>query len=716
MTTSNLSNLGKAAVWYCENGFDIIPIAEMGKEPFTQVVKHGLRDSFNNPDDARKVWTRWPNLNIAIVCGAVSGNLVVLDFDEDDEKDVHGFDTLSDWEDEYGELPRTVTAVTGRGGMHYLYRTDRPIHPSVNHDKGVDVRGDGSYIVAPPSIHPNGTAYRWNAGEAPWEIEVAEADDNVLAFIEDIQRNGGVAQVEPEYERFVLPDLIKRGERNDVLYRYGCSLRSRGQSDEAIRALLRTTNTERCIPPFDDAEVLKIVRQVCKKGPGHDGQGTFIGETGGLGKFGGASGVIELATTGNGRVLQTTANMIVAIKGDERISGRFWYDSIAFTRMVTCPLPWDARIGERPITDEDYTGLTAYLERSYGLTSKDRIIDACQFVCKENERNPIVEWLDSLTWDGETRAGTMASYALGAKNNEYNREVERLFMLGAVSRAYEPGCKFDYMPVLVGPQGIGKSKYVSLLAHVPAWYDDNFNTIDGDAAIEKLRGLWIAEMAELLATKKTREVEAIKAFVTSTKDVIRPKYARETVQRLRVCVFIGTTNDHDFLTDSTGNRRFLPVECNATECNEWLFSDEAESHVEQMWAEIVHLYKERHPPLLLSRDLEQEAKALQDAHTEERPVVAMAQKVADELWQTKSAEAYAGGVDERLCAREVFLLLPDDIQHGGFNQLVRKDIATALDMSERWERMSGKHRTRDYGCVKCWAPIRDSCDLLPMLP
>lgn len=706
METDSLSELGRAAVWYCEHGFNIIPVKPRGKEPFAKVVPNGLHDCFDNPEDARKLWTRWPNLNVAIVCGKVSGNLVVLDFDEDDEKDVHGFDTLAEWEDEHGELPRTATAITGRGGMHYLYRASRPVHPSVNRDKGVDVRGEGSYIVAPPSVHPNGSLYRWNAGEAPWEVEVAEADANVLAFVDDIQRNGGVDQDAPEYERFTLPEHIKRGARDDTLYRYGCSLRSRGYPDDAIKSMLREANAERCIPPMDDDEIQRIVRQVCKKGPGHDGQGTFVGETGGLGKFGGSSTSVRLSTNSQGRVLQTTDNMIVAISGDMGLFGRLWYDAVAFTRMVSCPLPWDARIGERPITDEDYTGMTAYLERRYGLTAKERIIDACLYVCKQNERNPITEWLDSLVWDGKRRIGTLVTATLGAEDNEYNREVERLFMLGAVSRAYEPGCKFDYMPVLVGSQGIGKSRYVSLLAHVPAWYDDNFNTIDGDGAVEKLRGLWIAEMAELLATKKAREIEAIKAFITSTKDVIRPKYARETVQRLRVCVFIGTTNDHDFLTDSTGNRRFLPVECNATECNPWLFGDEADAYVEQMWAEAVHLYKTEHPQLLLPRHLAPVAQALQEAHTEEHPVVAMAQKVAEELWTAKSAFAYAGTVDERVCTREIFLMLPDDVQRSGFNQLVRKDISTALDKSELWRRMDGKQRTRGYGLVNCWVPNR----------
>lgn len=706
MSDSNeLSELGRAAVWYCENGFGIIPIKPRGKIPQT---KAGLHDWFNNPDDARKLWTEHPDFNIAIVCGAPSGNLVVLDFDEDDAKGIHGFDTLSEWEDEVGELLPTATAITGRGGMHYLYRADKVYHPSVNRDLGVDVRGEGSYIVAPPSVHPNGHPYEWNAGDAPWERDVAKVDENVDAFIDHVQRNGGVSQDDEYGERFELPRRIKFGARNDTVYHYGCSLRSRGYSDDMIDIALHHVNVHNCIEPMDETELSGIIKQVCKRGPGHDGEGTFIGEDVGVGKPGasGASIIATLETNSKGAVKQTTSNMIVAMGMDASLSGHFWYDTMAYTRMVSCPVPWDQREGERPITDEDYVGLTAYLERSYGLTAKERIIDACQFVCRQNERNPVVEWLDSLEWDGEHRIGQLVIDTLGADDTAYNREVERLFMLGAVSRAYEPGSKFDYMPVLVGSQGIGKSRYVSLLAHIPAWYNDNFNTIDGDAAVEKLRGLWIAEMAELLATKKAREIEAIKAFITSSKDVIRPKYARETVQRLRVCVFIGTTNSHDFLTDATGNRRFLPVECNATSCNEWMFSDAAEAHIEQMWAEAVHVYKTEHPTLVLSAELRGEAQRLQEAHTEEHPVVTLASKVIADKLEEKSPLTYAGTAFERICVREVFLELPDDMQRGGLNKLVQADIITALDASDDWKRLSKRQRTPNFGVTTCWIPAR----------
>lgn len=286
LDTSELSELGKAAVWYCENGFSIIPIRKRDKRPFS---KNGLHDAFNNPEDAKKLWTMYPQLNIAIVCGKVSGKLIVLDFDEDDESGEHGSDTLADWEDEYGELPSTVTAITGRGGMHYLYRDTRLYHPSVNTDLGIDIRAEGSYIIAPPSIHPNGTKYSWNIGDAPWECAIAQVDDNVRRLIDYVQRNGGEDQDVIETTRFELPQRIKNGKRNDTLFRYGCSLRSRGESDLMIRIALEHANDHNCINQMDKDELDKLIKRVCKYGPGSDGEGTMIGAVSDIGAPGQSS-------------------------------------------------------------------------------------------------------------------------------------------------------------------------------------------------------------------------------------------------------------------------------------------------------------------------------------------------------------------------------------------------------------------------------------------
>lgn len=283
------STLREAAIWYCEHGFGIIPIAARGKRP---VSKNGLNDWFDNPQDADRLWTEHPDLNIGIVCGVPSHGLVVLDIDEDDEEDKHGLDTLNEWESVHGDLPKTATAITGRGGMHYLYRTNRTnLRPSTNAELHVDVRADGGYIVAPPSIHPNGNAYRWDAGCAPWECDVSDANGNVYDFLDHVQRNGGTSDDAPRTTLFHLPDTIKRGERDDTLFKYACSLRSRGERDDVIQAMVEKANRDRCERALPQTDIDRIVRQACKKGPGQDGTGTFADETPTIGKLGHQSSI-----------------------------------------------------------------------------------------------------------------------------------------------------------------------------------------------------------------------------------------------------------------------------------------------------------------------------------------------------------------------------------------------------------------------------------------
>ena len=264
-----LSELGRAAVWYCEHGFAIFPLKPRSKVPATV---HGMNDWFDDPESARELWGKFPDYNIGIVCGAPSHGLLVLDLDVSDEKD--GRKTLATWERSRGNLPETAMAITGGGGRHYLYRTSRTnIRPSANHDLGVDVRCDGSYIVAPPSVHPSGSLYEW--WESPKDTPVATADDSVMDFLDYVQRNGGHDEDKPVFTRFELPARIRKGERNDVLFRYGRSLRGQGYPDAIIESLLRDANNERCDESIPTGELMKLVESVCSVGPGHNGMGSF---------------------------------------------------------------------------------------------------------------------------------------------------------------------------------------------------------------------------------------------------------------------------------------------------------------------------------------------------------------------------------------------------------------------------------------------------------
>lgn len=276
--TDGLSELGEAAVAYAESGLAVFPIQPRGKRPN---VKHGVNDWTDDPEDVRAWWSAHPSDNIGIACGQPSGGLLVLDFDVDEEREKDGMATLSEWERVHGDLPETAVAITGGGGMHYLYRTDRTnIHPSVNQELGVDVRCDGSYIVAPPSVHPSGRRYEWQ--DPPDETPIATATGAVYDFLDHVQRNGGQDETRKDNGKFRLPDKIAKGARNPTLFKYASHLRSIGRSDEEILASVMGVNAMRCEPPMDSREVERICRSACRyeQGDGVDDDGDGVGKPG----------------------------------------------------------------------------------------------------------------------------------------------------------------------------------------------------------------------------------------------------------------------------------------------------------------------------------------------------------------------------------------------------------------------------------------------------
>ena len=598
--------LADAAIRYASMGWAVFPLRPRGKEPRT---KNGVKDACCDIEQVRAFWERFPDSNIGIAMGEPSGGLVAIDVDEDGESGKDGMAAVRAWERGHGELPETATALTGRGGTHMLYRM-RGVKNSVNADAAVDIRSTGGYIVAPPSIHPNGTPYAWEFD--PEDYPVAEADANVRAFVASVQ-----PKPRERGERLSAKDAPKKGGRNNTLYRMACSLQAQDWDDDAIVHAITTYNADKCEPPLPAHEVEKLLESALSLPKGRTSAVAVRGERDRGPDERDEGEVPALTMTEKGTPHQTIENCYRAIMRDARLEGRIYYDERAYTKMLAGPVPWDERAGDRPVSDADYCGLAAYLERWYWLTSKNKAIDALTLVAMKNRRNPVKEWLEGLEWDGTERVETLLSVFLGADPNEYNAAVIRTFMAGACARACEPGVKFDYMPVLHGPQGIGKSMFLRRLGTRSDWYCDNFNTLDGDAAAEKLRGMWVVELAELLATKRSRDVEGIKAFITSTVDTIRPKYARETEQRPRTCVFAGTTNSSTFLTDATGNRRFLPVACGVYEPAMSLFDEGAEAYFAQSWAEAYARWKGGEWGLVLDAERQSEAMAMQGAYTEE---------------------------------------------------------------------------------------------------
>lgn len=236
------------AVAYARRGWAVFALKPRSKEPATL---HGVKDATTDVEAIDEWWTEHPRCNIGIAMGSPSGGLMAIDIDVDEDAGKDGMATLRAWERAHGELPETSSAITGRGGVHMLYRMEG-VRNSVGGDCAVDVRGEGGYIVAPPSVHPNGNRYEWEYD--PEDYGVADADGNVRAFIESVRPKRGESA-----PKLHVPKRIGEGRRNDTLFRMACSMQSQEWPDEAIRAAIEAANRMQCEPPLPDDDVSKLL-------------------------------------------------------------------------------------------------------------------------------------------------------------------------------------------------------------------------------------------------------------------------------------------------------------------------------------------------------------------------------------------------------------------------------------------------------------------------
>ena len=275
------------------------------------------------------------------------------------------------------------------------------------------------------------------------------------------------------------------------------------------------------------------------------------------------------------------------------------------------------RNGEwREWTDTEESRMRSYFESTYSMYSQNKLSDALLIYFQNHKVNPLLEILDGLVWDGKPRVEQFLHDVMKVEDSEYTRECSRLIFAGGVHRAYRPGCKFDDMIVLIGGQGAGKSTIVRWLNIEDQFYQE-IKTIAGKEGIEAIRGVWIGEVAELMAMTRVKEAEAVKAYITSQKDSYRPPYQKNVQTIPRRCVFIGTTNNPQFLTDKTGNRRFYPVRCGADGYKLLDHEEEVREYIKQAWAEAVHRYKEGNLQPFARKEVLEQIRAAQEAAMED---------------------------------------------------------------------------------------------------
>lgn len=333
----------------------------------------------------------------------------------------------------------------------------------------------------------------------------------------------------------------------------------------------------------------------------------------------------QLEVDKKGGLQASVNNVVLILKNDAKLRGNFGFDDFYKRPRVYGDLPW-AKFSERSFdtwSDVDDSGLRWYLEKTYSIDYRSKITDAVNLAMNDNKRHPVREYLDSLSWDGEKRIDRLFVRLLGAADNDYTHAVTRKSLIGAVARIYRPGCKYDYMPVLVGPQGCGKSMTLSKLGG--PWFSDSLYTVQGKDAYEQLQGAWIIEMAEMAAIKKS-EIEQIKQFISKQVDTFRAAYAARTTSNPRQCVFFGTTNDDVFLKDVTGGRRFWPIDVVGSDLD--LDVELRPEIVDQIWAEAV-VYFKNGEKWRLDRESERLAREQQDLHTEKNDLAGMIEQYVD---------------------------------------------------------------------------------------
>ena len=298
---------------------------------------------------------------------------------------------------------------------------------------------------------------------------------------------------------------------------------------------------------------------------------------------------------------------------DSRFAGKIKFDEFSRQEYLMGEIPWESENCDRAWGSHDDAALYSIIQTDYGVKNRNDYFDAIKNVSMRNKFHPVRDILDGLEWDGSERIRSLLPDYLGVESTEYCYQVMRLWMLGAVARVYEPGCKFDYTMIFTGPQGLGKSTFLKMMSLNDSWFNDSLDSLDSDKAAQSLMGSWIVELAELKSLARTAGgVESVKRFLTAAQDKYRVPYERRADIFLRQCVFAGTTNKSDFLQDETGNRRFLIIQTGVNKPTKSLFVPEAVEDMKAAWAQAVRIWKTERPELLLPDSCRDEARRLQD--------------------------------------------------------------------------------------------------------
>jgi putative DNA primase/helicase len=288
-----------------------------------------------------------------------------------------------------------------------------------------------------------------------------------------------------------------------------------------------------------------------------------------------------------GAIKPIISNISTILHNDPRWAGVLAYCEFSYRLMKLKPPPFpSAESGEW--SDVDTYRLRIWMSQHYRFSAGDGdALGAAVVMARAHSFHPVRDYLDGLEWDGTHRLDHWLRMILGSRQDiDYLAVAGRKFMVGAVARIFRPGCKMDNVLIFEGEQGKRKSSAIGVL--FGAWYSDAPIVLGDKDAYQQIQGCWGVELAELDAFNKA-ESTAAKSFFSQVRDRYRPSYGRCVEDFPRQCVFIGSTNQQEYLKDQTGNRRYWPIRTHAINI------DLLAERRDQLWAEAVHRFRQEEP-------------------------------------------------------------------------------------------------------------------------
>jgi hypothetical protein len=625
-SVQNASEILRHALYYAEtNGWHVFP-----SPPGTKKSHKSAEYSDGRPwgttrdlDEIRRDFEQWPDANVGIVCGEISGIFVV----EADTLAGHGkdgFAALAAMEAKHGPLPATLQAESPSGSVHFYFRYPG-FHVKTSASEiapGIDVRGDGGMVIAPPSVKPGSGAYKWRSilpiADAPaWLLDMVKAPKHSTRAI-GIAREApaGLRPPDDTHAARILKAACEKvlaaesGMRNAALNAQAFFVGQYVGSGEigrdvAIYDLLTACDVSGLLNDDGEPQCKATILSGLDKGAKKPAPPIFTS----VPIVGGAPSIVpglpplpttltaaftnqrpawhhDCLTDGNGKIMPVVANAIVAIQNEPRIANSIAFDEMMWVPMLVGSID-DGSVFPRPLKETDVIKVQRWMQiAGIKRIGKETVRDAVDICAEERSFHPVRNYLKALQWDGLPRLDTWLAMHLGAEATPYTRVVGRMFLVSMVARIFRPGCKADHMLILEGSQGLLKSSACNVLAGT--WFSDDMPDITMKDAKQHLRGKWLIEVAEMHAMSRA-DTTLLKSFITRTEERYRPSFGRLEVSEPRQCVFIGTTNQDVYLRDETGGRRFWPVKCGHIDIAK-LTADR-----DQLFAEAVHLYQAGEP-------------------------------------------------------------------------------------------------------------------------